>query len=182
MITARLNRIAAAGTTERPYRRIRFADGCMITVEAGPDAVEFTEVATWPGLTVPATEAWANEYGVELFLSGQNAEGRRLFLDVPVTAVRELIEEHGGEHADQDADLPPVLHTFGPRTAASYSVLLGGQQIGQVTRHDECWTVPSPAEDDRIVEFDDIDEAAAYLARASRDAAWAARFTRQRLA
>ncbi|MEV7535426.1 hypothetical protein [Streptomyces hydrogenans] len=180
-MTARLNRIAATGTG-RNYRRVRFADGCMITVEAGPDAVEFTEVATWPGLTAPATEAWANEDSAELFLSSQDAEGRRLFLDVPVTAVRALIEEHGGEHADQDDDLPLVRHAFGPRAAASYPVLLGGQQIGQVTRHDECWTVPSPVEEGRILEFDDVDEAAAYLTRAALDAAWAACVARQHLA
>lgn len=159
-MTARLNRIAAAGTD---YRRVRFADGCMITVEAGPDAVEFTEVATWPGLTVPRTAPWQHEGAVDPFLTGQDTEGGRLFLDVPVTAVRELIEEHGGEHADQDADLPPVRHTFGPRAAASYPVFLGGQQIGQVTRHDEYWTVPSQAEHCRILEFDDIDEAATHL-------------------
>ncbi|MEV6357978.1 hypothetical protein [Streptomyces hydrogenans] len=161
-MTARLNRIAAAGTGT-DYRRVRFADGCMITVEAGPDAVEFTEVATWPGLTVPRTEAWQHEDAVDLFLTCQDVEGGRLFLDVPVTAVRELIEEHGGEHADQDADLPPVRHTFGPRAAASYPVFLSGQQIGQVTRHDEYWTVPSHAEHGRILEFDDIDEAATHL-------------------
>ncbi|MFE0063311.1 hypothetical protein [Streptomyces sp. NPDC059003] len=53
-----------------------------------------------PGLTAPETEAWENDDDVEAFLTEGSFATR--FLDVPVRAVRELIEEHGGEHTDQD--------------------------------------------------------------------------------
>ncbi|MER7828393.1 hypothetical protein ABTX85_38305 [Streptomyces sp. NPDC096097] len=54
-MTARLNRIAAAGTDG--YERIRLADNTMITVQAQSDAPDFDEVAFWSSVTVPDTEA-----------------------------------------------------------------------------------------------------------------------------
>ncbi|MFJ3914341.1 hypothetical protein [Streptomyces vinaceus] len=167
MTTARLNHIAAAGT-EGGYRRIRFADGCMITVETQPDATEFTEVALWPGLTAPATDAWANEDQWELYLTNQHGEGRSLFLDVPVDAVRELIEEHGGEHADQDEDLPATRHHLSPRSATGiYRVHLDDlddQPIGRIIRHDDFWlATPSRGESRRSFLCDDLGEAAVYV-------------------
>ncbi|MEU2757307.1 hypothetical protein [Streptomyces albidoflavus] len=42
------------------------------------------------GLDAPGAEAWENQNDWEIWL------------EVPVQAVRELIEEHGGEHAEQD--------------------------------------------------------------------------------
>ncbi|MFF2572720.1 hypothetical protein [Streptomyces sp. NPDC058084] len=164
MTTARLNRIAAAGT-EGGYRRIRFADGCMITVEAQPDATEFTEVALWPGLTAPSTDAWANEDQWELNLTDQAGEGRSLFVDVPVDAVRALIEEHGGEHADQDEDLPATRHHLSPRSATGiYRVHLDGEAIGRIIRHDDYWlATPSRGESRRSFDYDELDEAAAYV-------------------
>ncbi|MFF9070522.1 hypothetical protein ACF09E_34770 [Streptomyces sp. NPDC014891] len=167
MTTARLNRIAAAGT-EGGYRRIRFADGCMITVEAQPDATEFTEVALWPGLTAPSTDAWAKEDQWGLNLTDQDGEGRSLFLEVPVDAVRALIEEHGGEHADQDEDLPTTRHHLSPRSATGiYRVPLDDLDdppIGRIIRHDDYWlATPSRGESRRSFDYDGLDEAAAYV-------------------
>ncbi|MFB6841864.1 hypothetical protein [Streptomyces sp. NPDC056361] len=162
-MTMRLDRIAAAGTGEG-YRRIRFADGGMITVEAQPDTTVFTEVALWPGLTAPSTEAWATEDSHELFLTGQDGEGRSLFLDVPVDAVREFIQEHGGEHADQDDDLPQTRHHVDPRSATGiYRIQLDDQRVGRIIRRDDHWLATPSGENRRSVDYDDFDEAAAYL-------------------
>ncbi|MFE7659238.1 hypothetical protein ACFU6M_41430 [Streptomyces bottropensis] len=162
-MTMRLDRIAAAGTGEG-YRRIRFADGGMITVEAEPDSTVFTEVALWPGLTAPSTEAWANEDSWELLLTDQDGEGRSLFVEVPVEAVREFIQEHGGEHADQDDDLPPVRHRVSPRSATGiYRIHLDDQGIGRIIRRDDYWLATPSGENRRSFDYDDFDAAAAYL-------------------
>lgn len=101
MTTNRLDRLAATGTSGR----IHLADGHRITVtdfDAG--AAEFREVFLFPGLDAPDGDAWEREDAWEEWLTGGElgAGGGRLFLEVPVEAVRALIEEHGGEHPEQD--------------------------------------------------------------------------------
>lgn len=65
------------------------------------------EVCLLPGLFPPATEAWANEDRLEDWLTGGAlGQGGGLYLDVPVQAVRDLIEQHGGEHPDQGLPSP----------------------------------------------------------------------------
>ncbi|MFF3726840.1 hypothetical protein ACFYYM_31240 [Streptomyces erythrochromogenes] len=135
-MTARMNRIAAAGTDE--YERIRLADNTMITVKAQPDATDFDEVAFWSSVTAPDTEAWAREDLFELWLTNQDVPGRRLFLDVPVEALREFIEQHGGEHVDQDG--PSTRYRMGPRSPAGrYPLYLGPRRIGHLARRADTW-------------------------------------------
>ncbi|RLU79927.1 hypothetical protein CTZ27_35845 [Streptomyces griseocarneus] len=86
--------------TELVSGRIRLADDCALTVK-GPGVDTVDEVFLFPGLAAPDTEEWAREDSVELFLTG-NTDAGRMFLDVPVWAVRDLIEQHGGEHEDQE--------------------------------------------------------------------------------
>ncbi|WP_331727101.1 hypothetical protein OG725_37190 (plasmid) [Streptomyces sp. NBC_01213] len=99
MTTQRLNSLALNGTTHVPVR-VHLADGHLLDVLTGPGSAWVQEVHLFPGLRAPDAEGWENEDRVELFLLGENLGGR-LFLDVPVSAVRDLIEQHGGEHADQ---------------------------------------------------------------------------------
>ncbi|MFI1703005.1 hypothetical protein [Streptomyces griseoruber] len=99
MSTARLDRLAATG-----FARIHLADDHWITVEGEPGEVEFREVFLFPGLDAPDGDAWEREDAWEEWLTGGElgGGGGRLFLEVPVEAVRALIEEHGGEHPEQD--------------------------------------------------------------------------------
>lgn len=85
-----LDRITATGG----HHLIALADGHRVTVHGQADAEEFDEVYLHPGLDVD----WDHpEDTVELFLSGdpELAKGR-LFLEVPVSDVAVLIDEHGG--------------------------------------------------------------------------------------
>ncbi|MFC8224089.1 hypothetical protein ACFUTY_38730 [Streptomyces sp. NPDC057362] len=102
MITARLDYLAAHGT-DGIYRRIFLADGKGLSVKGQPGNAQFEEVYLVEGVDVPNSEAWEGEDQWELWLTsdGEDATGR-LFYDVPVSAVRALIEEHGGEGAEQD--------------------------------------------------------------------------------
>jgi hypothetical protein len=101
--TPRLDSIAAGGT-DHVFERIRLADGHTLTLQTRPDADTADEVFLFPGLTAPDTEAWENEDQWEEWLTGGNLGEGGLFLDVPVEAIRELIEQHGGEHEDQEGD------------------------------------------------------------------------------
>lgn len=100
--TARLDHLANEGT-HYVSSRIRLADGHMISVHAerGADAVE---VYLWPGLVVPHAEDPAELFRTD---GGSGQQAGTLCLDVPLQAVRELIAQHGGEHADQDDDPRP---------------------------------------------------------------------------
>ncbi|MGW0188128.1 hypothetical protein ACWDV7_20485 [Streptomyces sp. NPDC003362] len=103
--TPRLDSITASGTNY-VFDRIRLADGRALTLKTQPGADFAEEVFLFPGLTAPDTEAWENEDRWEGWLTGGELGEGGLFLDVPVQAVRELIEQHGGEHEDQEGDVP----------------------------------------------------------------------------
>ncbi|MER6559758.1 hypothetical protein ABT300_18890 [Streptomyces sp. NPDC001027] len=124
MSTAILDRLAAVGTGDRPSR-IRLADGKTITVHAGPYATclpcpgasgpygaprdyagpyTHLEVYLDEGITPGHGEGWELEDSWEMHLtSGDEPVKGRLIYEVPVEDVRALIEEHGGEHAEQNA-------------------------------------------------------------------------------
>ncbi len=93
MSSARFDRLIKQGTDGA----IRLADGHTISVitAAGADAVA---VYLWPGLPAPDASGWEDEDPAEVFLTGGNMDGRYC-CDVPVQAVRDLIEQHGGEAA-----------------------------------------------------------------------------------
>ncbi|UQI49793.1 hypothetical protein M1P56_35925 (plasmid) [Streptomyces sp. HU2014] len=103
--TPRLDSLTAGGTDRVPAR-IRLADDNLLTVMTRPGADLAEEVFLFPGLTAPDTQAWENEDSIELFLT-DNVDSGTLFLDVPVQAIRALIEQHSGEHEDQEGDPAP---------------------------------------------------------------------------
>lgn len=98
--TPRLDHLAAYGT-DQVFARVRLADGHALTVKIRPGA-DWAEEVFPHGLDVPDTEPWENEDFVEGWSTGGNAEDGSLYLGVPVQAIRDLIVQHGGEHADQD--------------------------------------------------------------------------------
>ncbi|WP_446041122.1 hypothetical protein [Streptomyces sp. SID1121] len=98
--TPRFDRLAADGTGPA-HDRIRLADGQGILVRTRPGIDAVDEVFVSPGVSVPDTEAWGNEDHLEGWLTGGNAGESSSYADVPVEAVRTLIVQHGGEHADQ---------------------------------------------------------------------------------
>lgn len=109
MITARLDRLIAEGT-DRVFRPVLLADGhaFSINIKAGEDRA--AAVFLWHGLEAPEGEDWENEDPWESFLTGGDIEDSQ-FVDVPVRALRDLIEQHGGEAptADNDpADTAPL--------------------------------------------------------------------------
>ncbi|MGW1659108.1 hypothetical protein [Streptomyces atratus] len=124
MNTTRLDHAAAHGTGRIPSS-IRLADGKTITVQAGPGAecmpfanggngphsvpsdyagpYTHLEVYLFEGVDPTDSDGWDAEDSVELWLtSGDEPDAGRLFYEVPVEDVRALIEEHGGEHPEQD--------------------------------------------------------------------------------
>jgi hypothetical protein len=97
--TPRLDNLAAHGTN-RVFAHVRLADGHALSVKAEPGADAAEQVYLHDDLTAPDTEAWVDDEG---WRAPQSADARRaMFVNVPVQAVRELVEQHGGEHADQD--------------------------------------------------------------------------------
>ncbi|MFE2314140.1 hypothetical protein ACFXC8_13255 [Streptomyces sp. NPDC059441] len=102
MITARLDRLIAEGT-DRILRPVLLADGhaFSVNIKAGED--QAAAVVLWPGLDAPDGEAWENEDPWESFLTGGDADVSQ-FLDVPVAALRDLMEQHGGEAPTGDDD------------------------------------------------------------------------------
>ncbi|MFE7657089.1 hypothetical protein ACFU6M_30080, partial [Streptomyces bottropensis] len=139
MLTERLNRIAAAGTG-REYTRIRLADSLMAYVKATPNSTVLEEVYLAPGLAAPDTADWEAEDD-ELVLTGQSASGT-LYLEVPADAVGELIEQHGGEHATQDTDFPPVGFQIYPADdSGRYPVRRGDRRLGYMARRARVWQV-----------------------------------------
>ncbi|MFD9453439.1 hypothetical protein ACFWBC_10155 [Streptomyces sp. NPDC059985] len=163
MFTERLNRIAAAGTADG-YVRILLADARMLNIKAKPHTAELEEVCLSPGITVPDTEAWENEDSIELWLAGQSGGGS-VYLDVPVEAVRDLIQEHGGEHADQDdVDFPPVDYQIHPlHRDGNYPVHRGTQRIGRIVRRGNRWQVLARGENQWTGNFPGPEEAADHL-------------------
>ncbi|MEU1180599.1 hypothetical protein ABZ464_23655 [Streptomyces sp. NPDC005820] len=127
MSTTRLDHFAAHGTGPT-FAGIRLADGQRITVQAGPGAqclpypnggtgphsvpsdyagpYTHLEVYLGEGIEPGNGDGWDEEDSTELWLtapSGTPDKGR-LFYEVPVEDVRALIEEHGGEHAEQGSE------------------------------------------------------------------------------
>lgn len=101
MNTPFFDRLILNGT---PGEVLRLADGhrLTLTTRAGsPDGVD--EVYLWSGLDAPEGDGWELEDARELWLTAGDSghDSGRLFYEVPVVDVRALIEEHGGEHADQ---------------------------------------------------------------------------------
>ncbi|MFY0515983.1 hypothetical protein ACOMD4_37205 [Streptomyces anulatus] len=95
------------GGTDHVFARVRLADGLTLVLKAAPGADVAEEVGLLPGLFAPRTEAWANEDAYEDWLTGGAlGQGGGLYLDVPVQAIRDLIEQHGGEHASQELPSP----------------------------------------------------------------------------
>ncbi len=163
MFTERLNRIAAAGTANG-YVRIRLADARMLNIKAKPHTTDLDEVCLSPGIAVPDTEAWENEDSIELWLTGQSGGGS-VYLDVPVEAVRDLIQHHGGEHADQDdVDFPPVDYQIHPLGRdGCYPVYRGTQRIGEIARHGKRWQVITRGGTQWTGGFADSEQAADHL-------------------
>ncbi|MET9016947.1 hypothetical protein ABZX74_39725 [Streptomyces olivaceoviridis] len=93
--TPRLDNLAAHGTNHI-FTPVRLADGHTLTIKVRPGAATAEEVFLYDGLNAPDTDAWESEDDREERVTGA------LYRDVPVRAVRELIEQHGGEHTEQD--------------------------------------------------------------------------------
>ncbi|MGW3200019.1 hypothetical protein ACWDBD_36740 [Streptomyces sp. NPDC001118] len=109
-MSTRLDTLIAEGTDDT-YRPILLADGRAVSVNIAAGADEADCVYLWPGLDAPAGEAWENEDQWEEWLTGGNLGEGRLFLDVPVQALRDLIAQHGGETpaaADDKAVTAPL--------------------------------------------------------------------------
>ncbi|MFE0453104.1 hypothetical protein ACFW2D_17825 [Streptomyces sp. NPDC058914] len=102
MSTARLDSLITEGTSHT-FRPVRMADGYTLSliIEAGADTA--SAVYLWPGLDAPAADGWENEDPAEIFLTGGDMNGRA-FCDVPVQALRDLIEQHGGAAPAADGD------------------------------------------------------------------------------
>ncbi|NEE25425.1 hypothetical protein G3M53_08085 [Streptomyces sp. SID7982] len=101
--TTHFDHLMTAGAPE-PGTRLRLADGTFLLVQAPPGA-DAVEVFLYAGLTAPDTDAWTSDDPWELLLTGGNPGDGMTYRDVPVSAVRELILQHGGEHPDQDVTL-----------------------------------------------------------------------------
>ena len=100
--TPRLDALAAGGTNH-VFERVRLADGHALALKTCPGADTADEVALFPGLTAPDTQAWRDEDPWEGWLTGGDLDDGPLYLDVPIQAVRDLIVQHGGEHEDQES-------------------------------------------------------------------------------
>jgi hypothetical protein len=130
MATTLLDEYVTNGTGDDDFRQIRLGDGHRISITTPGDPDHIPEVYLFPGLKAPAGDAWDREAFAELgdTAGDQKAAEGSLFTDVPVDAVRALIEEHGGEHADQDdADL-----TVTAATACFDSALTDGTDGGHL--------------------------------------------------
>ncbi|MEU0287489.1 hypothetical protein [Streptomyces sp. NPDC006147] len=127
MSTARFDRLIAQGTDGA----IRLADGHTISVitAAGADAVA---VYLWPGLSAPDGSGWEDEDPAEVFLTGGNMDGRYC-CDVPVQAVRDLIEQHGGEAAAA-ADDEVITAPLAQLRATGVRCLEGRDSAGHYVR------------------------------------------------
>ena len=90
-----------AGGTGADYCPIRLADGHVIAVRAAPAADE-VDVYLPDEIPTPNDVTWGLEDAWEAWhIRGDEPMDGRFFYSVSVAAVRALIEEHGGEHADQ---------------------------------------------------------------------------------
>lgn len=130
MSTARFDRLIAQGT-DGTYQPLRLADGHTISVSiaAGAGAAA---VYLWPGLPAPEGSGWEDEDPADVFLTGGNMDGRE-FGDVPVQAVRDLIEQHGGEAAAA-ADDEVITAPLAQLRATGVRCLEGRDSAGHYVR------------------------------------------------
>ncbi|QNT94898.1 hypothetical protein HEP81_04625 [Streptomyces griseofuscus] len=96
------------GTNDVHYN-LRLADGQVISIKAASCAAT-VDVYLPNEIGTPDGESWELEDPWEAWLTaGDEPVDGRYFYEVAVAKVRTLIEEHGGEHADQSA---PVTDRF----------------------------------------------------------------------
>ncbi|MFE9437059.1 hypothetical protein [Streptomyces sp. NPDC006640] len=101
MATPQLDRLTAGGTSD-VFGRIRLGDGNYINLRTLPGGDVIPQVYLWPGVTAP--DSW----GAHLNDWFTGADMGTHYAYVPVEAVRDLIVQYGGEHADQDGTgMPP---------------------------------------------------------------------------
>jgi hypothetical protein len=126
--TPRIDSITAGGAVFF-HGHIRLADGLELSVQTKGCATVAEKVALPPGLAAPPTKSWANsdeDDGLEDWLTG--GDFQRLYFDVPVQAIRDLIEQHGGEHADQDSPAATAIQkdetaeNFATRALAQWGI------------------------------------------------------------
>jgi hypothetical protein len=128
-----LDHLTATGT-DGSCEVIRLADGHFLSLMTGPGAETAEEVFLYPGLIAPDTEAWEREDQWEGWLTGGDFGDGRLYVEVPVAAVRELIVQHGGQHTDQSvAPVPPPVEEDGPEAPATLADLRGRFEDGYTT-------------------------------------------------
>jgi hypothetical protein len=90
------------GTNDVHYN-LRLADGQLISIKAASCAAT-VDVYLPDEIGTPGSDSWQLEDHWEAWLTaGDEPVDGRYFYEVAVADVRKLIEEHGGEHADQSA-------------------------------------------------------------------------------
>ncbi|MYR63882.1 hypothetical protein GTY54_49345 [Streptomyces sp. SID625] len=92
-----------ADGTDGTHYNLRLADAQIISIKATPGAAT-VDVYLPDEISTPDGDAWELEDHWEAWLTaGDEPVDGRYFYEVPAAGVRQLIEEHGGEHADQSA-------------------------------------------------------------------------------
>lgn len=172
MTTARLDHLAATGTNH-VSDHIRLADDQMIAVFAEPGA-DAMEVFLFPGLCAPNTDAWEDRDDTELFLTGDGFHGS-LYPAVSVEAVREFIEQHGGEHADQDS--PPKGASADTEAGTAADVATRALAEWGITAyadsdHQNSWLVIGTYQGEDAFPPVDVPHALLYLCDPYGDASW----------
>ncbi|MFI2434689.1 hypothetical protein [Streptomyces sp. NPDC018693] len=106
--TSHFEQFLTDGTDDAHYN-LRLADGQVISIKAASCAAT-VDVYLPDEIATPDGDAWELEDPWEAWLTADDdpVDGR-YFYEVPVADVRKLIEEHGGEHADQS---DPVTDRF----------------------------------------------------------------------
>ncbi|MFJ3249115.1 hypothetical protein [Streptomyces sp. NPDC086782] len=100
MTATRFEQFLTDGTNDVHYN-LRLADGQLISIQAASCAAT-VDVYLPDEISTPDGESWELEDLWEAYLTATDepVDGR-YFHEVQVADVRKLIEEHGGEHADQ---------------------------------------------------------------------------------
>lgn len=132
MSTARFDSLIAKGTAHTP-QSIRLADGHTLSLDIAVGAEAATMVCLWPGLETPAADGWENEDPAETFVTGADMDGGREFCDVPVQALRDLIDQHGGE-AEAAANDKVIAAALAQLRAAGVRCTPDGDQGGYYVR------------------------------------------------
>jgi hypothetical protein len=97
--TPQLDRLAADGTGPT-YGRVHLADGQGIAVMTRPGAKIVTVAIVSRGVAAPKGARTARP-GLDAWLTTGRLVQRHCYEGVPIDALRALIAQHGGEHADQ---------------------------------------------------------------------------------